>query len=94
MRDIHIGKRGAETANEEQPEKLRKTVRFEQEAPNTSSSSTMHVSLEYLARGEKRDWPEPVLVQNSVMLTVTQKFLGWMYSTRWIDERVVTTEKC
>ena len=30
MRDIRIGKRGSETANEEQPDKLRKTVRFEQ----------------------------------------------------------------
>ena len=46
-RYIHIGKRGLEKANEEQIDKLRKTVRFEQEAPNTSSSSTMHVSLEY-----------------------------------------------
>ena len=33
--------------------KLRKTVRFEREAPNTSSSSTTHVSLEYPASGEK-----------------------------------------
>ena len=44
MRDVHIGKRGSETANEEQPDKLRKTVRFEQEAPNTSPSSSTHVS--------------------------------------------------
>ena len=43
MRGIHIGNRGSETANEEQPDKLRKTVRSEQEAPNISSSSTMHV---------------------------------------------------
>ena len=39
MRDIHVGKRGSETANEEQPDKWRKTVRFEHEAPSTSSSS-------------------------------------------------------
>ena len=44
MRDIHVGKRGSEAASEEQTDKLRKTVRFVQEAPNTSSSSTMHVS--------------------------------------------------
>ena len=31
---------------------------------STSSSSTMHVSLEYPASGEKQDRPEPVLVQN------------------------------
>ena len=29
MRDIHVGKRGSEAAGEEQPDKLRKTVRFE-----------------------------------------------------------------
>ena len=29
MRDIHIGKRGPEAAGEEQPDMLRKTVRFE-----------------------------------------------------------------
>ena len=65
MRDVRIGKGGSETANEEQPDKLRKTVRFEQEAPNTSSSSSTHVSLEHPASGETRDRPEPVLVQNS-----------------------------
>ena len=65
MRDIHMGKRGSETANEEEQfDKLRKTVRFEQEAPHTSSS-TMHVSLEYPASGENEDRLEPVLVQNS-----------------------------
>ena len=59
------GKRGSETANEEQPDKLRKKVRFEQEAPNTSSSSSAHVSLEKPASDEKQDRLEPVLVQNS-----------------------------
>ena len=24
----------------------------------------------------------------------TYKFLRWMHSTRWMDERVVTSEKC
>ena len=28
MRDIRVGKRGPEAASEEQPDKLRKTVRF------------------------------------------------------------------
>ena len=32
MRDIHVGRRGSEGASEEQPDKSRKTVRFEQEA--------------------------------------------------------------
>ena len=61
MNDMHIGERGSETANEAQPDKLSKTVRFEQEAPNPSSS-TLHVSL---ASGERQDRPEPVLLKNS-----------------------------
>ena len=40
MRDIHVGKSGAETANEAQPDKLRRSVRSEQGAPNTSSTTT------------------------------------------------------
>ena len=28
------------------------------------------------------------------MLTTTCAFLHWMYSTRWMDERVVTWENC
>ena len=32
---------------------------------STSSSSTMHVSLEYPASGEKQDRPEPVLAQKT-----------------------------
>ena len=63
--DILIGQRGSETTNEEQPDKLRKTVRFDQDAPNTSPSSTMHVSLQYPASGERQDRLELVLVQNS-----------------------------
>ena len=65
MRDIHIGKRGSETAVEEQPDKLRKTVRFAQEASSASSSSVPAVSLEYPASGEKQARPGPFLVQNS-----------------------------
>ena len=52
MRDIHIDKRGSERARGEQPDKMRRTVRFEQEAPNTSPFSATPVSLEYLASVE------------------------------------------
>ena len=93
MRDVHIGKRESKTAKEEQPDKLRKTVRFEQEAPNTSSSSSTRVSLEYLASGEQQSWPGPYL-RNRQVLWTTYKFLRWMHSTRRMDERVVTSEKC
>ena len=37
MRDIHVGKRGSEAASEDQPDKLRKTVRFEQEDSSASN---------------------------------------------------------
>ena len=65
MRDVHIGKRGSEAATEEQPGKLRKTVRFEQEAPIASTSSDPPVALEYPASGETQDRPGSVLVQKS-----------------------------
>ena len=73
MRDIHIGKGGSETACEEQPDKLRKTVRFEQEVPSSSSSSTIHVSLEYLARRDKTD-QSGFSCRNQIMWTMTNKF--------------------
>ena len=60
-----FGKSGSRTANEEQPDKLRKTVRFEQEAPSTSSFSTVHVSLEYPESGTKKDPLEHVFVYYS-----------------------------
>ena len=53
MSDIHVGKRGSEAAGEEQPDKLRKTVRFEQEAPSAAASSDPTVALEYPASGHK-----------------------------------------
>ena len=46
----------------EHADKLKKTVRFEQEAPSAAASSDPTVSLTYLASGEKQDRPEPVLV--------------------------------
>ena len=64
MKDIHVGKRGSETANAEQPDKSRKTMRLEQEAPSTLSSSDPQVSLEYPASGETQDRPGSVLVQS------------------------------
>ena len=52
MRDIHVGKRGSEAAGEEQPDKWRKTERFEQEASSASSSSDPCVAQEHPASGE------------------------------------------
>ena len=65
MRDIHVGKRGPEAAGEEQPDKLRKTVRFEQEAPSAAESSDPTVALENPTSGETQDRLGSVLVQKS-----------------------------
>ena len=67
MRDIHVGKRGPEAAGEEQPDKVRKTVRFEQEASSSSAaaSSEPRVTLEYPASGDTQSRPGPALVQKS-----------------------------
>ena len=65
MRGIHVGNRGSEAASEDNLTKSRKTVRFEQEAPNTSSTLTIDVSLEYFESGETQDRPESVFVQKS-----------------------------
>ena len=63
MRDNHVGKRGSEVAGEEQPDKLRKTVRLEKEAPNAPASSDPYVALEYPASGETQSLPGSVCVQ-------------------------------
>ena len=91
LRDIHIGRRGSETRYEEQADKLRKTVQSEQEPSNSNAPLTMHVSLEYLASGDRQDRTEPVLVQNSGRAYKTWR---WMESTRRTDERVATSKKC
>ena len=65
MRDIHVGKRGPEAAAEEQPDKLRKSVRFEQEAPSAAASSEPTVTLEFPASGETQDRLGSVLAQKS-----------------------------
>ena len=65
MRDIHVGKRGSEAAGEEQPDKLRKTVRFEPEASSAPASSVPTVTLEDLASGETQSRPGSVLVPKS-----------------------------
>ena len=64
-RDIHVGKRGSEAANEAQLDELRKTVRFEQEAPSAIASSDPNVALEYPASGGPQDRPGSVFVQKS-----------------------------
>ena len=67
VRDIQIGKRGPDAAGEEQPDKLRKTVRFEQEASSSSAaaSSEPTVNLECFASGETQSRPGSVFVQTS-----------------------------
>ena len=77
-RDIHIGKRGLETANE-----------GTSDAPNTTPSSTMHVSLEYLASGERQ-----VQKSGHVDDDIPISALDALILRDWVDERVVTSKKC
>ena len=96
MRDIHIGKKRPEAAGEEQPDKLRKTVRFEQEpsCSSTAASSDPAVALEYLASGETQDRPGSVLVQKSCHVDDDVQISALDHSMRRMEERVVTSEKC
>ena len=89
-RDIHVGKRGSE-AGEEQPDKLRKTVRFEQEARKTSISSDPYFALEHHVRDETSS---RLGCRSYVMWKMTNTFLRWLYSTRRMDARIVASEKC
>ena len=52
MRDIQVSKRGSEAASEEQSDKWRKAVRFEQEPSSAAFPSNPDVPLEYPASGE------------------------------------------
>ena len=88
MRDIHVGKRGSDAADEEQLDKLRKTSRSEQETPHASSSSDPLVALEYPASGETQDRPGSELVHKSGH--VENFRVGCIPR----DSRVVTSEKC
>ena len=65
MRDIQVSKRGSEATSEEQTDRWRKTVRFEQEAQNASATFDQYVALAYLAKGETPSRPGSVLVQKS-----------------------------
>ena len=65
MRDIHVGRRVSEAAVEKQLDKLKKTARFEQEAPSAAASSDPTVALEYPTSGETQNRPGSVLVQKS-----------------------------
>ena len=62
MRLIHIGQKGSGTAHEEQPDKLRNSLHLEQEATNSASYSTMRVSLQDCASGERHDRTELVVL--------------------------------
>ena len=64
-RPTEINERGSKATNEEQTDKWRKTVRFEQEALNTSASSDPYVALEHPVRDETPSRTGSVLVQRS-----------------------------
>ena len=85
-RDIHVGKRGSKAAGEGQPDKLRKTVGFEQEALSAAASSDPHVALEYPASGETQDRLGSVLVRKSGHADDDVQILDAFYEKRWTKE--------
>ena len=86
MIDIHVGNREPLAADEAQSDKLRKAVRFEQEAPSAAASLAPTVALEYLASGETKGRLRSVLVQQSGLLMKTYKFLLDGRKSRYIGE--------
>ena len=97
MRDIHVGTRGPEAAGEEQPDKLRKTVQFQQEAPSAATSSDPTVALEYPAIGGTEDWPGSVLVQKSgdddVQISLDAFYEKDVRKSRYIGEVLVVSRR-
>ena len=94
MRDIHVGKRGPEAAGEEQPD-LRKTVRFGKK-PRVRVQQRLQnqLLLQNILRVVRHEIGRgPHLFRSQVMMMTTHKFLRWMHSMRWMDERVVTSWK-
>ena len=64
-RPKEVNERGSKATNGEQKDDRRKTVRFEQEALNTSTFSDPYVALEHSVRDETPSRPGSVLVQKS-----------------------------
>ena len=103
MRDIHVGKRGPAAAGEEQPDKLRKTVRCEQESPSAAASSDPTVAQDFPSSGETQDWPGSVLVQKSshvdddVQISALDAFYemdGRKESLHWRSVGIVSRRRC
>ena len=91
MRNIYVGQRGSETVNEEQPDKLRKIVRLEQEAPNRSSSN--HACLLHVLRVVRDKTDQSLYLCTIQVMSMTYKFLRSMFfyemygrKTRYIKE--------
>ena len=73
---------------------MRKTVRFEQEAPSAAASSEPYVALGYPASGETRSRLGSVFVQKSGHVGEDVQILRWVPCMRRMDGRVVTWELC
>ena len=76
MRDIHVGKRGSEAAGEEQPDKLRNTVRFEQRLRVQQRLPIQLLLWNILRVVRHKIGRGPFLCRSQVMLVTTYKFRG------------------
>ena len=88
--NIQVGKRGSEAASDEQQGRQydsSKKLRVQQRLPiQLLLWNTLRVVRHKVGR-------VPYLCRSQVMLMTTYKFLRWMHSARWMDERVVASEK-
>ena len=87
-------KRGSETANEQKSGNLRKTVRFEKEAPTHRRPHPRMCILNILRVVRSSIGWSPCVRRIQVMLTMRYTFLRWMFATRWMDKTIVTSQKC
>ena len=88
-----LAKRGSETANEEQSGNLRKTVRFEQEAPINRRPHPRMCIFNILQVVRNSIGQNPC-VQNSSHVDDEIHVSSLDVSTRWMDETIVTSKKC
>ena len=94
QRDIQVYERGSGATSEEHLDEWRKTERLERETPNTSASSDPYVTLEHPVKRKTTSRPGPYMCRIQVVLTMTNTFLRWMYSTRRMNARIDASVKC
>ena len=90
MIDVHFGKRGSETTSKEQLDKKGRQYDSNKKLQIHLRAQTRMCLWNILRVVRHKVGRGPYLYRSLVMLTMTKQILRWMYSTRCMDERVVT----